>query len=112
MKNLWNKIKCFLGFCKTEITEVIKDQISTEEAQAIRDAYHPKPRKTVYAQVKEAKLPKGVVKHSKDKSKIVADAKNKVKRAWYNNGKEQKLIPVDQKIQNGWTKGKLPKKDK
>ena len=32
------------------------------------------------------------------------------KRCWYNNGTEQKLIPLDE--DTDWTKGKLPKGDK
>ena len=36
----------------------------------------------------------------------------KVKKSWYNNGTEQKLIPSDQDIETGWVKGKLPKGDK
>jgi hypothetical protein len=55
-------------------------------------------------EAKKAPAKKTAPKAAEKKEKTPA-----VKRAWYNNGVKQKLIPVDQEIENGWTKGKLPK---
>jgi hypothetical protein len=49
-----------------------------------------------------------------EKKSIKTEKKVKEKRSWYNNGKEQKLIPESKTkdLDKSWKKGKLPKQSK
>ena len=85
---------------------------------------------TQEVRVKEAgkivKEPKGINKHPKGinstETKKVAETlvteektpskKIKIKRAWFNNGVKQKLIPLNKKPEEGWRKGRLVRKVK
>jgi len=99
-KKMYAKVKCFFGFCE----EIEKIEL---EERKINEMFEPKPKirkvevdtpDTMAIDVSEDSNPK--------------KPKHKVKRHWYNNGKEQKLIPVDEKIKKGWIRGKLPKVSK
>lgn len=81
-------------------------------APAVEPDSNPFAPKEVKVAKKKAKAaPKAKKAPAKKVAKKAVEAKKeaRVKRAWFNNGKEQKLIPVDQETATGWTKGKLPK---
>jgi len=87
---LFNKIKCWFKNCdenediKSEVLEDIKEET--------------------------LELQKELEKIQETLDNKVSNNIKKVKRHWYNNGKEQKLIPVDVEVTEEWVRGKLPKK--
>ena len=111
---IWAKIKCLFGFCaeleKIELREKIQVNSVYKKEPLIVDV---KPAVNKDVSLSENKTEEIIInKETPRKKKQVKKAK--VKRSWYNNGKTQKLIPVDEvnDLAKTWKKGKLPKKDK
>lgn len=80
------------------------------------DAKLKEVKKAVKAETKKTPAKKPVAKKVAPKAqvatkKVGVKAKGPAK-SWYNNGKEQKLLPNDQDTPTGFVKGRLPKKDK
>jgi hypothetical protein len=103
---LWEKIKCFFGFCP---------EINKKSKTIINSVYKVEP-KVINVPVKQAEKPVEVILTKEVKKRLKDEIKKvkKVKRHWYNNGKTQKLIPEGEetKLPKAWKKGKVKSKTK
>jgi len=90
---IFTKIKCWFIDCnkfkdiKNEVEKILKETSKMKE-----------------------EMEKEIEKVQETLDNKVADHIKKVKRHWYNNGKEQKLISTDIEIAEGWIRGKLSKR--
>ena len=127
INRMWAKIKCLFGFCaeleeielreRIQINSVYKKEPLIVEVKPAADKNtslsEDKAEKTIINKETPRKK-KQSEKVKQVKKEVKETKKTKVKRSWYNNGKTQKLVPVDEvnDLAKIWKKGKLPKKDK
>jgi len=105
---LWYRIKCFFGHC------LELDIIKSKEEIRKRDYDVSKAPYKVEGVAEEFPQEFKDILEKKEDKENESEKTEKLKRAWFNNGVEQRLVqiqPIDESLSlpDGWVKGKLKK---